>query len=161
MAPADRRTALLDVTLCLVAAGGLRAVTHRAVERDAGLPHGSTTYYFKTREQLVDAAVDRLAQLDHEHVDEMAYAVTMALAPRAERLDPDLEAVGAALAAWLEEERTIQLARFELLLEGARRPGRSRLLPTAGTPSCVWRSRSPSPPAPSIRSATPGCWWRW
>lgn len=62
----------------------------------------------------------------------MAHAVTMALAPRAERLDPDLQALGAALAAWLEEERTMQLARFELLLEGARRPALQETLGRCG-----------------------------
>jgi DNA-binding transcriptional regulator YbjK len=128
----NRRDALLDATLRLIAEGGMRAVTHRAVESEAGLPHGSTTYYFKTREQLVDAAVDHLAELDHDHVDAMAHAITMALAPRSDRLDPDLQTIGAALAAWLEQERTLQLARFELFLEGARRPGLQQALARCG-----------------------------
>ena len=54
MAPAnvttetDRRTALLEASLRLIGRDGLRGVTHRAVEQEAGAPHGSTTYYFKT-----------------------------------------------------------------------------------------------------------------
>ncbi|HEY1687503.1 MAG TPA: TetR family transcriptional regulator [Solirubrobacteraceae bacterium] len=122
MPETDRRTALLDATLQLIASGGLRAVTHRAVEQAVGLPHGSTTYYFKTRDQLINAAVDRLAELDHERVDAIAHAVTMALARRTERLEPNLDAIGLALSAWLEEERGLQIARFELFLEGTRRP---------------------------------------
>src|SRR5690606_1367402 len=40
--------------------GGARALTHQAVDRSAGLPAGSTSYYFRTREALVDAVIERV-----------------------------------------------------------------------------------------------------
>ncbi|HEY8584784.1 MAG TPA: TetR family transcriptional regulator [Capillimicrobium sp.] len=115
----DRRTALLDATLRLIGEGGLEAVTHRAVEAAAGLPHGSTTYYFKTRQQLVDAAVQRLSDRDHAVVDAMGHGIAMALA-RGDGLDFD--ALAAQITAWVRADRAHQLVRFELYLAAARRP---------------------------------------
>ncbi|WFR73994.1 TetR family transcriptional regulator [Prescottella defluvii] len=40
------RTALIaDAAVTLIAQQGLRALTHRAVDRAAGIPEGSTSYY--------------------------------------------------------------------------------------------------------------------
>lgn len=115
----DRRTALLDATLALIGEGGLEAVTHRAVEAAAGLPHGSTTYYFKTRQQLIDAAVQRLSDRDHAAVDAMGHQIAMVLA-RGEGLD--YEALAAGITAWIRADPALQLVRFELYLAAARRP---------------------------------------
>jgi DNA-binding transcriptional regulator YbjK len=43
-----RRTAIVDAALRLVARGGPRAVTHRAVAAEADVPLAATTYYFAT-----------------------------------------------------------------------------------------------------------------
>jgi DNA-binding transcriptional regulator YbjK len=120
--PADRRTALLEATLQLVGEGGLSAVTHRAVERAAGLPHGSTTYYFKTKQQLLEAAVERLLEVDRARADEVVHAISRTLASREPLAQLDLDAIAAAIVAWLEQDRTYQLARYELFVESARRP---------------------------------------
>lgn len=120
--PADRRTALLEATLQLVGEGGLSAVTHRAVERAAGLPHGSTTYYFKTKQQLLEAAVERLLEVDRARADEVVHAISRTLASRRPLAQLDLDAIAAAIVAWLEQDRVYQLARYELFVESARRP---------------------------------------
>jgi DNA-binding transcriptional regulator YbjK len=44
-----------------VARSGLRALTHRAVDRELGLPAGSTSYYARTRRRLIETVVQRLA----------------------------------------------------------------------------------------------------
>ena len=41
-----RREALLRAAVALLAEGGVRAVTHRAVADRAGVPLAATTYYF-------------------------------------------------------------------------------------------------------------------
>lgn len=115
----DRRTALLDATLTLIGEGGLSAVTHRAVEAAAGLPHGSTTYYFKTRQQLIDAAVDRLTERDHGAVDAMGHGIAMTLA-RGDGLD--YEALAEGVTAWVRADPAQHRVRFELYLAAARRP---------------------------------------
>ena len=60
--PDDRRAVILDATLRLIAASGVDAVTHRRVAAAAGVPLGSTTYYFKSREQLLREAFRRYLQ---------------------------------------------------------------------------------------------------
>lgn len=117
---AGRRTALLDAALHLIASEGLGAVSHRSVERLAGAPHGSTTYYFQSKAALIAAARQRLADLDHLALDGLALEVARALAPRSPT--PQWDAITRALARWVDEHRDLHLARFELALQAARDP---------------------------------------
>ncbi|WP_250030780.1 TetR/AcrR family transcriptional regulator [Paractinoplanes maris] len=57
----DRRQAIADAAIALVAAEGLRSLTHRAIDRALSLPAGSTSYYARTRRQLIELMVHRLA----------------------------------------------------------------------------------------------------
>ncbi len=117
----DRRTLIADTTIDLVAAGGLRALTHRAVDAAAGLAAGSTSYYFRTRTALIAACYQRLAELDLADLDADGPPLPPPPLP-----PPDREAAAAALAGllyrWLTAGRARQLARFELSLEAARNP---------------------------------------
>ncbi|RKT03149.1 TetR family transcriptional regulator [Streptomyces sp. 3211.6] len=108
----DRRTLIADTAIGLVASSGLRGLTHRAVDGAAGLPAGSTSYYFRTRTALIAACYRRLAELN---VSEGP------LSPPADR-DAAARALGALLHHWLTAGRERQLARFELSLEAARNP---------------------------------------
>ncbi|MGW9074740.1 TetR/AcrR family transcriptional regulator, partial [Streptomyces yangpuensis] len=131
--PADRRTLIADTAIGLVAAAGLRGLTHRAVDAAAGLPAGSTSYYLRTRTALIGACYRRLAELDLADVDggspfgtaPPALPGTSGRGP-ADRGPVDREAAAAALAGllyrWLTVGRERQLARFELSLEAARNP---------------------------------------
>ena len=42
--------------------GGLRGLTHRAVDREAGLPEGSCSAYLRTRQALVLALTEYVAE---------------------------------------------------------------------------------------------------
>ena len=44
-----RRRQLLEAALHVIADEGLRGLTHRAVDRRAGLPEGSCSAYLRTR----------------------------------------------------------------------------------------------------------------
>ncbi len=57
----DRRAAIADAAIAVVARSGLRALTHRAVDRELRLPAGSTSYYARTRRRLIETMVERLA----------------------------------------------------------------------------------------------------
>lgn len=115
----DRRTVIADAAITTLAKAGGRGLTHRAVDREAGLPIGSTSYYLRTRADLLRAAVDRLAELDEA-----------ALAPvAAGSLAADLARVADQL---LGSGRERLLARYELALESVRRPELRELL-AAGT----------------------------
>jgi DNA-binding transcriptional regulator YbjK len=47
MSSPDRRTIIADTAMTTVAAAGLRGLTHRAIDTEAGLAAGSTSYYFR------------------------------------------------------------------------------------------------------------------
>lgn len=59
----DRRTAIADAALEVVARDGLRALTHRAIDSALGYPAGSTSYYFRTKSDLLTAVAARLVEL--------------------------------------------------------------------------------------------------
>ena len=59
----DRRILIADSAIEVVARDGVRALTHRAVDSEAGLASGSTSYYCRTRAQLLALTVDRLTSL--------------------------------------------------------------------------------------------------
>ncbi|MGH8967436.1 MAG: TetR/AcrR family transcriptional regulator [Actinomycetes bacterium] len=117
--PRDRRASIADAAISTLASSGSRGLTHRAVDRSAGLPLGSTSYYFRTRADLLKAAVDRLAELD---------SAALELA-RGDSLADDLARVVGHL---LTSERDRLLARYELALESVRRPELRQLM-NAGT----------------------------
>ncbi|MFD4736760.1 TetR/AcrR family transcriptional regulator [Streptomyces virginiae] len=139
---ADRRTLIADTAIDLVAAAGLRGLTHRAVDGAAGLPAGSTSYYFRTRTALIGACYARLAELDLGDVGDLSGFGEVGDAggevgevggegsprpsPPPGPAPADREAAAAALAGllhrWLTVGRARQLARFELSLEAARNP---------------------------------------
>ncbi|MBO8192462.1 TetR family transcriptional regulator C-terminal domain-containing protein [Streptomyces oryzae] len=68
----DRRTLLADAALDVLAAEGIRGLTHRAVDRKAAMPPGTTSAYFRTRVALLTGLVTRLVQLDQEELQTMA-----------------------------------------------------------------------------------------
>ncbi|MEW1613728.1 MULTISPECIES: TetR family transcriptional regulator [unclassified Streptomyces] len=122
----DRRDLIADAAIGTVASAGLRGLTHRAVDTAAGLPAGSTSYYFRTRSALISACYLRLAQLLVTDVDrwETEHGVPDA--------DSAAEGLATLLHHWLTVARDRQLARFELSLEATRRPELRADLETAG-----------------------------
>ena len=60
----DRRSTILDGALAVLAEQGMRGLTHRAVDAAAGLPSGSTSYYFRSRAALVTGCGQRLLEWD-------------------------------------------------------------------------------------------------
>ncbi|WP_144761784.1 TetR/AcrR family transcriptional regulator [Curtobacterium sp. 9128] len=105
----DRREALADAGIRLTARGGIRALTHRAVDAEAGLAAGSTSYYARTRRELTALVVTRVTgQL----------AADLGVLEVPEHLD-DAAVVGIAVS-FLEQlaaRRDAQAARLALLLE--------------------------------------------
>nr|BFE62133.1 hypothetical protein GCM10020063_066590 [Dactylosporangium thailandense] len=61
---ADRKSRLADAAIDVLGHEGVRALTHRAVDTRAGLPQGTCSYHFPTRNALLTAALERIAELD-------------------------------------------------------------------------------------------------
>ncbi|MCJ0892358.1 TetR/AcrR family transcriptional regulator [Rhodococcus sp. ARC_M5] len=59
----DRRTAIADAALVVIAHDGLRALTHRSLDSALDYPAGSTSYYFRTKSDLLAAVAARLVEL--------------------------------------------------------------------------------------------------
>jgi DNA-binding transcriptional regulator YbjK len=111
-----RRTEILDGALAVLADQGMRGLTHRAVDTAAGLPAGSTSYYFRSRAALVAGCVRRLLERDLEHDVPTAEA---AVPGGVTDLVDALTGIGVRMAT-VERRRT--LARYELSLAAIRDP---------------------------------------
>lgn len=59
---ARRRARLLEAAADLLTEQGFARLSHRSVAERAGVPLGATTYYFSSREDLLQQAFDRLGQ---------------------------------------------------------------------------------------------------
>lgn len=119
----DRRTVIADAAIATIAREGMRGFTHRAVDRTAGLAEGSTSYYFRTREALMSAALARLAELDTIDIGDVPQL--------GGTVDQDVlvTLLTSVMWQWLTEGRERTLARYELTLESTRRPAvRARLM---------------------------------
>lgn len=62
--PGGRTRQVGDAAIAVLADQGARGLTHRAVDRSAGLPPGTTSNYARTREALLTLALARIAELD-------------------------------------------------------------------------------------------------
>lgn len=113
----ERREALLTSAIDLLADGGVAAITHRSVETAADVPHGSVTYWFGSREGLIDAVVDRLCAESEAQTGAIAAGLEQTFAS-GERPDP--AAIAAAFAAYVDGSRRHQQARLELEIAGGR-----------------------------------------
>ena len=114
-----RREAILRATLALIGEHGANAVTHRAVAAEAGVPLSATTYWFSSRDELLEESL-RLAA--REEVGRLERLVVN-LAPRQLAIAEWAEAVAAELAGDLARDRGRHFALAELALEAGRRRG--------------------------------------
>jgi DNA-binding transcriptional regulator YbjK len=110
-----RREALLRAAVALIAEGGVRAVTHRAVADRAGVPLAATTYYFASIQQLTEEAL-RL------HVRERVSELQVLAESAATGSGTADQVAERFVAALLARDRDATIAQFEVYLEAARNP---------------------------------------
>jgi AcrR family transcriptional regulator len=104
-----RRELIADAGVRLIARSGVRALTHRAVDTEAALPPGSTSYYARTRRDLTALVVDRLA--DYTQADLDGLIVPDALTPA------EAAQVAEGFLDHLARREDAQAARFALLFD--------------------------------------------
>jgi DNA-binding transcriptional regulator YbjK len=112
-----RRASLTDAAIALLATTGVHGVTHRSVERHAGLPAGTASNYFRSREALLVATAERVAEL---HRAAMSSATG----------DDPVTLIGDSLHEAATTHRDRYLAVFELRMESLRRPALAAALST-------------------------------
>lgn len=119
----ERKKRLTNAAIDVLARDGGHGMTHRAVDKEAGVPTGTTSNYFRTREALWDAVANRLTERLWERIQTIeGYPERMA--------DPfeSSEAMSELLTGHSEEGRRVSLAILELNLEAIRRPGLREIL---------------------------------
>ncbi|TMQ90086.1 TetR/AcrR family transcriptional regulator [Actinomadura soli] len=123
----DRRERLLDAAISVLGERGMRGLTHRAVDAAAGLPAGSASNHFRTRDALLDAVVERFAARERAGWDEVAARVCPTTP----------QELAQALTAFAQDatgpRRTLTLARYAILVEAGIQPSlRAQLTDTGG-----------------------------
>jgi DNA-binding transcriptional regulator YbjK len=118
----ERRSALADAGLSVLARQGARGLTHRAVDSAAGVPIGTTSNYFRSRTALLEGLVARIGERLAPQPDVLG-ALGARRASRALFRDYLRDIVRR-----LTENREVALALFELRLEAARTPEVSALM---------------------------------
>lgn len=60
----QRRRELCDAAIQVLAEHGSRGLSHPRVDRQAGVPNGTTSYYYRTRAALLRGVAQRVAEID-------------------------------------------------------------------------------------------------
>ncbi|MFE6774954.1 TetR/AcrR family transcriptional regulator [Streptomyces sp. NPDC057702] len=102
------RAALLDAAVRVVAHGGLRKLTYRAVAEEAGVTHGLVVHHFGSRDALIEEAVN--------------HAIRSSLRVNALHTGTGMADFAANLGGMVDSGPDVQAFQYELLLEARRRP---------------------------------------
>jgi DNA-binding transcriptional regulator YbjK len=116
VATASRREQILEAALRVIGRSGTQAVTHRAVAEEAGVPLGSTTYYFDSKDDLLRQALEHVAASEVDRYRDLGEELRDVKSPR-ELADRLIDKLVAAV-----QDRTAYIAEYELWLEAGRRP---------------------------------------
>jgi DNA-binding transcriptional regulator YbjK len=115
-----RDRVIADTAIEVLAQKGMRGLTHRAVDQEASFPLGTTSYYFRTRQALLEAAGRRVLEIFYEE-----YSTLQRQSKSPSGL---VGAVAMLIRRGEGRSRSQMLARFELGLEASRNPAIARVL---------------------------------
>jgi len=108
-----RRAQVLDAAVSVLGGQGTRALTHRAVDAEGGLPAGTTSNYFRSRDALVGGILGHLLE------QETAAFAALAGQPRPVSIDELAARFGTLLRQLAGPARMLTLARHAIFLEAA------------------------------------------
>ncbi len=115
-----RRQAILEATLRVIRDSGVHAVTHRAVAAEAGVPLAATTYYFESKDDLLEKALRLVIDETIAHLRRSTLEIE-ALRPAPTPADVAAHFVRLTMEQ-LSEQRISVVAQYELYIEAGRRP---------------------------------------
>src|ERR1700754_2709497 len=111
----ERRRELCDAAIQVLAEQGSRGLTHGQVDRCAGVPEGTTSYYYRTRAALLRGVGKRVAEIDVANLRSVIDEPLDTLSPFAHLAELTMmQADGPGLM--------LNRARHELLMGAARDP---------------------------------------
>lgn len=117
--PDQRRRELCDTAIRLLADDGVKGVSHLKVDRKAGVPDGTTSFYFRTRSALLQAVAVRVSELD---LKDLTAATRSQPAPGAGMTDEPSGLATLVLRSAAGARLIRTKARYELALQAARDP---------------------------------------
>ncbi|MGZ4562722.1 MAG: TetR/AcrR family transcriptional regulator, partial [Mycobacterium sp.] len=124
--PGERRRDLCDAAIQLLADDGAKGLSHLKVDRKAGVPDGTTSFYFRTRSSLLRAVAERLADLDLAELQAVAdSSINRKDDASASRLSQ------VVIQAASEPQLSRTKARYELTLQATRDPALAAILQQA------------------------------
>ena len=110
----------------------MHGLTHRTLDAAAGLPAGSSSNHFRTRDALLEAVVERFAERERAIWDDLA-SRTCPTTP---------QELAATLAEAAKQatgpHRTLTLTRYAILVEAAIHPSIRAQLQTTGARVNAW-----------------------
>lgn len=112
----ERRRDLCNAAIRVLADHGSRGLTHGRVDRVAGVPDGTTSYYYRTRAALLRGVGKRVAEIDVANLQSVID----------EPVDPRSPFAHLARLTMIQADGSglmLNRARHELLLGAARDPG--------------------------------------
>lgn len=110
----ERRQRIIDAAIRVVGSKGIGGLSHRSAAAEADVPLGSTTYHFKTLDELMVAALRQANE---------GFAKVVAAHHGIEDPRTDLAAeLAAVLGEWLAGDRVGVELEYELYLAALRRP---------------------------------------
>jgi AcrR family transcriptional regulator len=115
----ERRLLIADTAIAVIGRGGMRSLTHRAVDSAAGLPSGTTSYHHRTRRDLLRATLNRIAEISLQRLrtpsDQAAQPSDQA--GQSEPADSLASRSARFVDAQLSQYRITTLARFACEIE--------------------------------------------
>lgn len=107
--PSDRPVRIADAALEIIAESGLHALTHRTIDARLGFPAGTTSYYARTRAELISRALTLLVERFTEAMEEFP----------SDDVDSDEAAIDLVTASTLlmDSYASDQIAHFVLLID--------------------------------------------
>ncbi|TFE58282.1 TetR family transcriptional regulator [Streptomyces sp. ICN441] len=105
----EGREALLNAAVRVVARGGLRRLTYRAVAQEAGTTHGLVVHHFGSRDALIEEALTHSIRTSLD---------TSSVEPRT----GEVADFAAGVSALVTDDPDREAFQYELLLEARRRP---------------------------------------
>ncbi|MBS9374400.1 TetR/AcrR family transcriptional regulator [Rhodococcus sp. B50] len=117
----ERRQALLDASIEVLARDGARGLTFRAVDKEAGVPTGTASNYFANRDDL-------LVQVGHRYYERLLPADEVMAQSHGPQTRESMIGLMTEVVDRLTRFRAGYLALLELRLEATRRPELQALL---------------------------------
>ncbi|MCK8673132.1 TetR family transcriptional regulator [Rhodococcus sp. HM1] len=117
----ERRQALLDASIEVLARDGARGLTFRAVDKEAGVPAGTASNYFSSRDEL-------LVQVGHRYYERLIPGEDVVAQSRQRQTRESMIDLMTEVVERVSGFRSGYLAVLELRLEATRRPELQALL---------------------------------